>query len=224
MGFGLQRSVSAPQILAQPGTYASLHENLQPTSGRGRLFLVRHVLLAALLLLAPMRAFAGGAFACMDACSRDPRNGMSCDDLNMGCNPITRLCVICSNDSHCAPGGTCVNNQCLGVVCIYDAGADAGDTGTVAEDASAIDAEAMDAEMDAAAEDAEPIDVAFRDARTDLFGGGNTMDKEPFEEDDCGCTTTSSEEGSALWILIALAAVKARRKRVRGTDRDLEDL
>jgi MYXO-CTERM domain-containing protein len=176
-------------------------------------------LLGALFALAPTRALAGGAFPCSDACSRDPRTGVSCIDQNLGCNASTMICVQCSSDLHCLPGGTCVDRQCVGVVCSYDAGADAGDTGQPDADDGG-DAQIMDAEPeDAEPMDALPIDTAFPDARapTDPLGGprGTTPAKDPFEEDGCGCSTTS-RDGSPSWLLIAPMLLLAQRWRRRG--------
>jgi hypothetical protein len=187
---------------------------------------VRTVLLGALVALAPAPALAGGGFVCTDACSRNPQTGVSCDDMGMGCNPITGFCSFCSADSHCAPNGSCVDRTCVNLVCTYDAGVDAGDVGADAADAGdPMDAETEDAEPDAAPVDAEPqdasaVDTAFPDARdpTDPLPGPRPMaqPKEPFDDEQCGCTTTpANAEVSWIGLAVLLLIRKLSCKRAQ---------
>ncbi len=181
-------------------------------------------LLGALLALVPTSAIAGG-FYCSDACSIDPATGNSCNTIGRGCNPITHVCVLCMDDSHCNPGGTCVNFQCVGLVCAADAGIDGGvDAATDAgDDGGPIDAAALDAMEDTGADtgaDAGRIDVAFPDAQdptTMLPGGrGTTPPKDKvFDDGKCGCTTTRAPRGSAAWLALVFGLVLIRKLACR---------
>jgi hypothetical protein len=177
------------------------------------------LLVGALVAIAPATAFAGQF--CTDACTPDQGTGQSCADIGLGCNAISNACVVCSDNSHCQPGGTCSNGTCMGLVCTPDAGPTDADA---ALDAMTMDAEPMDAEpMDADAIDADPIDAApvdtaFADAAdpTSMLPGTRPMPNsktDPFEEDDCGCTAARESGGSPLWILIAIGLVSRRYRK-----------
>lgn len=85
-----------------------------------RIFLSTSLVVAAVALL-PARVRAGEA--CTDACSGnfgpDP-----CGAFGLGCPPGGGQCIICRDSNDCQPGGTCVNQQCVGLPC--SPGADGG--------------------------------------------------------------------------------------------------
>jgi hypothetical protein len=173
-------------------------------------------LIGALLLLMPLPAIAGGFF-CVDTCTLDPVSGNSCSSLGMGCNPITHVCVVCQVDAHCAPGGTCVDNQCVGNVCqpLLDSGVDpdAGgldgepaETGGMDADVGGFDADGGDATI---IDSGAPRDMGFVDATDPTMmrpgGRGPASMTDNEEDEDCACTQTRARGSfSALWLLFGL--------------------
>ncbi|MCC7380370.1 MAG: hypothetical protein IT384_00965 [Deltaproteobacteria bacterium] len=85
-----------------------------------RIFLSTCLVVAAVALV-PARVRAGEA--CTDACSGnfgpDP-----CGAFGLGCPPGGGQCIICRDSNDCQPGGTCANQQCVGLPC--SPGADGG--------------------------------------------------------------------------------------------------
>jgi MYXO-CTERM domain-containing protein len=178
------------------------------------------VFAAVLAAIPAARAYAGAS--CSDACS-GPVGQLACGSVGLGCSSESGQCIICENNDHCQPGGTCADGTCIGLPCSPDAGTpptgDAGliDVGGGEGDASqpGEDAESGDAlaSSDASAGDAGRFDAGgFRDASTSTVpvptvGAGRT------DRSGCTCSATEAGTGSLAFIALAVFALFLRRRR-----------